>query len=190
VADERRREREVVAVPLARQQVGDDRAPDELVPEVDRIVGEGENPMLDRFREAGREVCVDRAVAAAGQRCGARRGPMIGRPLVGRGDVGQLGHRERPRRRSKEPEHPPALRGAEPEPGDHEVLEADRQRRARELAAGGQHLLRDERDPAAPLGDEDEGRAGGPLALDRLDQVGQLVAVERLERPLGGRRPR
>ena len=96
--------------------------------------------------------------------------------------------RQRPAGRCEQAEHPPALGRSEREAGDDEVLEPAGQRRAGQLASGRDQLLGDERDAAAPLGEEDERRAGRPFALDPLDEVRQLAAPERLD-PESLRRP-
>ena len=64
-----------------------------------------------------------------------------------------------------------------------------RQRRAGQLAPGGQQLLGDERQPARAFRDEEQQAGRRPFALDALDQRRQLVPIERRDQqPL--RRPR
>ena len=75
------------------------------------------------------------------------------------------------------------------QPGDDELVERAGERRRRQLAAGGEQLLGDERQAAGALGDEQQQAGRGPFALDPLDEDGELVAVERRQgQPLG--RPR
>ncbi len=75
---------------------------------------------------------------------------------------------------------------------DHQLVERAGQRRARQLASGGQQLLGDERQPARPLGDEQQQAGRCPFALDPLDQGRQLVPIERRDdkpRSAGAGRP-
>ncbi len=172
---------QVVAMPLTWQQVRDDRPPDELVPEVDPRLADLDEPVLDPLGQPGREIGVDRSLAAAGKARRARRQTSLCGQLVGRGNVGQLRDRQRPARRCEQTEEAPALRGSEREAGDDEVLEAAGERGPRQLAPRRHEFLDDERNAAAPLRGQDERRSGRPLALDPLDEIGELVAPQRLD---------
>ena len=116
------------------------------------------------------------------------RGPVTDRGarparvhLERRGDRGQLVPGERTFGQGQESQDPPALLRADGQPGDHQLVERAGQRRARQLAAGGEQLLGDERQTARALGDEQEQARRGAFALDPLDQRRQLVAIERRE---------
>ena len=209
------RQRRVVPPPLGRQEVGLDRLGDELVPEADRGLGRQRGGGARRQRDlvgvaVARDVsrtCRSRArnpCSTASTRPTARSGsrippPRRGAPLdrgAGRSALrsnaaevaARSSIRDRLAGRRDEAQDPPALRRPLGEPGDDELVERPGQRGAGELAPRRQELLGDERIAARPLGDEEQDRGRRALALDRLDELGELVAVERLERELGGRR--
>jgi hypothetical protein len=71
------------------------------------------------------------------------------------------------------------------EAGDHDIGERPDHRRVGQLASRGQQLLGDERQPARPIGHEDESGRGRPFALNRLDELGELRSLERRDRDPG-----
>jgi hypothetical protein len=189
---EANRQRGMVARTLVRQDVELDGAADQLVAEVDRSVRpKDEHSVCDPLFQAGREIRIECALGFSGSRGGTGRRPDCARFVRGR-DVGQLIEAERAAGRSEQPENPAALVRSECEPRDHEILERPGQRRARQLPACGQELLREQRAAARPLRDENEDRGGRPLALDALDQPRDVIAAERpdLEALRGPRRLR
>ena len=81
----------------------------------------------------------------------------------------------------EDPQHAAAFGRAAREPRRDEVGERSREGGAAELAPGRDQLLDDERRSRGPLGDEDHDRGGRPLAVDALDEPGDLAARERRE---------
>ena len=114
----------------------------------------------DRARGRARSVSTSKSAATAASCAGSS-----GRP--GRGEEAQ---------------DPAALERADAEAADDQLVERAGQRRGRQLAAGGQQLLGHERAAAGSLGDEQQQAGRGALALDALDERGQLVAVEERQR--------
>ena len=81
--------------------------------------------------------------------------------------------------KGEDPRDAPAFRGPGRHPRDDKLVERAGQRRIGELPAGRQQLLGDQRQPSRPFGDQQKQARRRALALDPLDQCGQLVAVER-----------
>ena len=176
------RQREVVTVTLARQQVRGHGPADELVAEVDGHPVELEHPVRDPFGEAGGEIGVEDAFPAARRVRRARRPAALGRQLVRGGHIGQLGGAQGAACRSEQPEDAPALRRSKPHAGDDQVFERARQRCAGQLAPGSEEFLGNERVAARALRHEHEGRTRWPLALDPFDQVRKVAPPQRIER--------
>ena len=136
--------------------------------------------MVDRLDDAGPQVRVEDAVAAARPRRRPRR-QALDELLERRRDGRQLAPVERPAGRREQPQDAPALRGAAGEPGEDELVERGAERQAGQLAPRGEDLLGDQRVAAGPLGDEQQGRGRRALALDLGDELGEVEAVERAE---------
>src|SRR5262249_42925154 len=161
------------------QQVVLDGPGDELMPDLDPAVPElADEAGRDRLLEARPEVRVENAVAAA------RTGDRARRETVGerrerrrhgrRGPSGEwLGGRR------EEAQDASRLGAATGHPGEHELAERAAQGHARQLPPPGEDLLGDERLPTGSLGNEQEGRRRGPLALDLGDELGELGPLER-----------
>ena len=163
----------------SRQQVGGRGAADVLVTEGDPHLLD-EDAVLQRLLEARAQVGVESAVAVPRPGRRARR-QAIGGELEGGGRVGQLIAVDGPAREREQPEDPAALRSAPRDAGDDEVVERIAEACVRDLPACREQLLRDERQPARPVCDEDQGGAHRRLAFDRLDQGGKLPSFERRE---------
>ncbi len=179
----------VMARPLERQEVTVHGPRDQLVAEIERPVERDEDAVLDGLRDPGRQVRVEVGAAASrrGRGTGRESPPLIVERLERLRDRRQPGRRQRPAGRREQPQGAPAFRSPQREAGDYEVVEGAGQRAARELAAGGDQLLRDERTAAGPLGHENEHAGRGTFALDPLDELGQLMALQRPDLdPLGG----
>ena len=115
----------------------------------------------------GPQVGVEHAVAGARPGHGTRRGP-VGVDLERGGDRGQLVRPERPVGKRQQAQDPAALRASgSPRRAMTSSSNEPRQRGARQLAAGGQQLLGDERKAAGSFGDEEEQAGRRPFALDR-----------------------
>ena len=148
---------------------------------------QGDEAVFDRLDQADREIGLEDPAAPPGRPARPWSG-SVGAPLErGRGR-GQLVDPERLAGRGEQAQDPPALRRPLGEAGHDQLVERAGQRRAGQLASGGQDLLGDEGVAARPLGDEQEHGRRRTLALDALDELGQLVAIERLEGELGRRR--
>ncbi len=168
----------MVAGPGDRQQVARHGAPDRGVPERDGVAGLDQEPVRQRLAAARPQVGVEHAIALA--RSGHRAWRGAGRVDLERGgDRRQLGLPERTVGQRQQAQDPAAFLGADREAGDDQLVERARQRGARQLAAGGQELLGDERQAAGSFGDEEQQAGRRPFALDPLDEGGQLVAIER-----------
>ena len=139
---------------------------------------DADEAVLDGLDQADRQVGLEDAAAAPRGAARARR-RSIRTALEGRRGGRQLVDPERLAGRGQESQDAPALRRALGQAGHRQLLERAGQRRAGQLAAGGQELLGDERIAARPLGHEEQDRGRRTLALDPLDQLGQLVPVER-----------
>ena len=171
----------MVAPALDRQEVVLDRLRDELVADLEAPVRPlDEEAVVDRLHDAGPQVRVEHAVAAARPRRRSRR-QALDEPLERRRDRGELAAVERPAGRREEPEDAPALRGAAGEAREDELFERRAEGQAGQLAAGGEDLLGDQRVAAGALGDEEQGRGGRALALDLGDELGEVEPVERAE---------
>ena len=172
----------MVARPGDRQQVARHGAPDRGVPERDGVAGLDQEPVRQRLAAARPQVGVEHAIALA--RSGHRAWRGAGRVDLERGgDRRQLGRPPSGRSASdNQAQDPAAFLGADREAGDDQLVERAGQRGARQLAAGGEQLLGDERQAAGPFGDEEQQAGRRPFALDPLDQRGQLVAIERRQR--------
>ncbi len=176
---ERRAERGAVPDPLRREQVRDDRAGDELVADAQALVlVAAHEPVLEGLGEARGEVRLQAAGAAPGERRRARREAALAQGLERLGRVRQPRRVHRPLRRGEDPEHATALRGAARQPGGDEVRERPGERRAPQLAPRRDELLHDQRRPGGALGDQHDDRRGRALALDPLDQAGDLAPGE------------
>ncbi len=166
-----------MAMPETRQQVVGGCPPDVLVPEGDAVGLLDEDARGQGFLEAGSEVRIQGSVAVT--RPGRRSGrESVGRQLERGGGRGQLVAIDRPTGKRHEAQDAPALGAVAGEPGDHDIREGADHRRVGQLPSGGQQLLGDERQSARAIGDEDEGGGGRTLALDRLDELGQLCACQ------------
>ena len=168
--------------PLHREEVRDDGAGDELVANLQPIVTIGAHEaVLQRLGQPGREVRLEAAGAAPRQGRRARReGARLDR-LERRGRARQAVPVHRALGGGENPQHATAFGRAAGEPRRDEVGERSREGGAAELAPGRDQLLDDERRPRGPFGDQDHDRGGRPLAVDPLDEAGDLPARERRE---------
>ena len=167
------------------------RPPDRVVPEGDGVARSRRGTRCaERLRAAGPQVGVERRRRRARGPVTERGGGPVGVDLERRGDRRQLVRAQRPVGQRQQAQDAAALRRADREAGDDQLVEGAGQRRARQLAARGQELLGDQRQAARSFGDEEQQAGRRPFALDPLDQRGQLVAVERRQcQALGGRGP-
>ena len=193
----------VVTAALARQEIRLDRPGDQRVANADDRIGwqarngglvdgrvavrpfELGKAMLEGVRQAVAEVRLEDAPAAAG--CGARTWSRPVRLAFERQRRGrQLLEGERLAGRSQQAQDPPALGRTTGQASDDELVERAGERRAGQLAASGQELLGDQGVASRPFRDEEQDRGRRALALDRLDQPGELIAAERInEQPFG-----
>jgi hypothetical protein len=183
---ERARERGVVACPRDRQQVLGDRLADRSMAERQLFAVLDEEPALECLVQAGVQVGVERPGAGARTGHGARRGPLGAGLERGRDrrelPSGQWSFGER-----EQPHDPAALARSDRKPRDHELLERLGERCVGQLPPGGQECLRDERQPAGSLGDEEQQAGRRAFAFDTLDQHRELVPIERREVESAGR---
>ena len=146
--------------------------------ERDRVAGFDDEAVGERLGPAGPQVGIERAGTGSRAADRARRG-SAGVDLEGGGHGRQLVRRQRPLGQRDEPQDAPAFLRPDREPGDDEVVERPGQRCAGELPPGGEQLLGHERRAARSFGHQQEQAGRRPLALDPLDQGGQLVPIER-----------
>ncbi len=135
--------------------------------------------MLDGLGEAGGEIGLEAARAMARARGGPGRQAAAEQRL-------QLGRRlaesravHRALGRCQQAQDAAALGRAAGQPGRDEVGQRSRERRALELAPRGDQLLDDERRARRAFRDQHHDRRRRPLAVDPLDQAGDLAPGER-----------
>ena len=204
-------ERRVMPAALGRQEVGLDGPGDELVAEADRRLGRqrrGGTSASAPDRSVGHaraDVAIedDEPVLQASTRPTARSGSRMPPPRRGAALERGAG-RSALRSKAADAAASSSIRSGSPagassrriapafrrplgEPGHDQLLERAGQRRTGELATGGQELLGDERVAPRSLGHQKQDRGRRALALDRLDELGELVPIEWLERQLGRR---
>ena len=188
---QRRREGDAVPGPRDRQQVALHRPTDRLVAEGDRSIALHDEAVLHSLGEAGPHVGVQDAVAMAWAAGGSGR-RAVGLGLVRLGDVRELLRGERQPGRRHQPQDAAALGRARLDAGDDQGVKRVAQRRAGQLAAGGEQFLGDEREATRPFHDQQQETGRRSFALDPFDQGGEVVAIQRLqgqplERSRGGR---
>ena len=150
------------------------------------LLGQVDEPVLEALDQPDDKVRLEDP-AAPPRRGAGSGGRSIGRPLEGRRRRGELVEPERLPGRCQEPQDPPAFGCPLGEACHHELFERAGQRRAGELAPGGEELLGHERIATRPFRDEQQDRCRRALALDPLDELGELVTVERRQGQLGRR---
>ena len=172
-------QRQVVPAALDRQQVRLDRLRDQLVPDLESMVGTlQQEPVVDGVHDPGAQVRVQHAVPAP--RTGRRaRGQAVDEPLEGRRGRRELTAAERHARRRDHSEYAPALRRAAREPSQDQLFERRAEGQPGKLASRREDLLRDQRIAAGSLGDEQERGRGRALAIDLRDEVGEVEPVQR-----------
>ena len=137
--------------------------------------------MIERLHDAGTQVRIEHAVAAARRRLVDRGGSPSTRPSnVAATAASSPRSSGRPAGASSRSDAP-ALGRAAGEAREDELLERGAERDAGQLAPGGEHLLGDERVAARSLRDEQQRGGGRALALDLGDELGEVEPVERPE---------
>ena len=136
--------------------------------------------MVQRLDDARPEVGVEDAIAAARARGRARRVP-VDEALERRSHGCQLAPVERASRRRKEAQRALAFGRAASEASEDELVERGAEGQAGQLAAGGEHLLGDQRVAAGALGDKQQGRGRRAFALDLGHELGEVESIERPE---------
>ncbi|HEX7623784.1 MAG TPA: hypothetical protein VF400_09470, partial [Anaeromyxobacteraceae bacterium] len=177
VTVERRGDRGMHASALIREQVRGERGSDLLVTDpvrcrrgpISRACHRHREPLSQRLLEPGRKIAVEHARAAPNAvRSSTRRQAQA--LLVRGSNRGELVERKRAFREGEGTQDAAAVGGPVRKAAEDELRERGRERRPGELPSGVEHLLDDERVPPRPLGDQQEERRGGSLALVDLDQ--------------------
>ena len=172
---------------LDRQEVGLDGLRDELVADLEPVVGAiHEEAVVDRLHDARPQVCVEQTLAAPRPR-GRPRRHAIDELLERRRDGGQLRAIEGPAGGRKQAEHAPALGITAREPGDDELVQRGAERQPGQLPPRSEDLLGDQRVAAGSLRDQEECGGRGPLALDLGHELGEIEPIQRPDLELRGR---
>ena len=169
--------------PLRREEVRDHRARDQLVADPEPLVGLREDEaVLERLRETGREVGVE-AVRRRDAGRSWTAAPRAARVAAASSASNAVAAREavavhRALRRGEQPEHAAALRASDGRAARRSVPERPGELAWRSSRPRCDELLDDQRRARRSLSDEDDDRRGRALALDPLDQRGDLAPRE------------